>query len=229
MSLCRVTAHLSVPVASYHPLHLDGVLAAKAFDTEHHLTRQCGEEAIADPHIPLARLHLLGARCYLCTSWIWPEDAVRGRENFTTRKDDEDIELRAGPWQVSAGPEKARNMPIPTIEAASVSWLCIGRRASLREILRYVPSIGMLRRQGYGVVSQWEVETLDDGDKTGVLIDSQGRAARHLPAVWAIGATERGAYEAPYWHPARTRETRIAVGTPCTIRPEVLSALDSYR
>lgn len=230
MSLCRVTAHLSAPVASYHPLHLDGVLAAKAFDTEHHLTRQCDADAIVDPPIPVARLHLLGARCCLCTAWIWPEDAVRGREHFTTRKDTEDIERRSGPWQVSAGPEKARHMPVPTIEAASVSWLCIGRRASLREILRYVPSVGMLRRQGYGTVREWEVETLaDDLPKALVLVDPEGRAARHLPGAWATGATEQGAYEAPYWHPARTAATRIATGTPCILRSDVLAAVQGYR
>lgn len=230
MSLCRVTAHLTTPVASYHPLHLDGMLAAKAFDSEHHLTRQCDASTIADPSIPIARLHLLGARCYLCTAWIWPEDAERGREHFTTRKDAEDIERRASPWQVSAGPEKARHMPVPTIESASVSWLCIGGRQGLRAALRYVHSIGMLRRQGYGAVQGWEVETLaDDIPRSVVLIDSEDRAARHLPAAWATGQTEQGAYEAPYWHPARTAAARIATGTPCALHPDVLAAARNYR
>lgn len=224
--VCVVTARLASPVAAYYPLHLDSVLAAAAVGTGHHIQISSPEADIVDPEIPIFRLRALGARCYLSTAWIWPSAATRGRTHFTARRDPEDIEAREGPWHVKTGPEKARHVPVPTIESPSVSWIVVGGRRGLLNALRHVRSVGMLRRQGYGTVAEWDVVQAVDTPPIRTLVDDANCAARHLPASWcAEGAVERGAYEAPYWHPARTRELRVPVGTPCVLRLAVLEAL----
>lgn len=230
MALLLVTARLQAPVAAWTPLHLDGLLCAGAFGARRHLRRTDPEDAIEIPPIPIPRLDAFGTWCYLTSAWIWPEQTRRGREAFVRRKDSEDIMYRDSPWTPNAGPEKAYYMPVPTIEAPTVSWLVIGDRKGVRDALRSIRQVGILRRQGYGIVSAWSVEDAPSGTEyVHVLVGPDGRAARHLPATWTIGESEFGSYQPPYWHPARQRAIRVALGTPCVLRPEIVTALAGYR
>mgnify|MGYP000929712312 FL=1 len=229
MPTCIVTARLLSPVAAYHPLHLDGLLAAVAHGASHHLCRSSPATDIAIPPIPIYHLDVLGSGCYLSSAWLWPEGAARGRERFTKKKDAADIELRDRVWNHKSGPEKAYDVAIPTIESQTVSWVAVGSRRGLIEALRYVRQIGMMRRHGYGMVGDWDVSLAPEQDPIQTLIDTSGRAARHLPATWANGETERGAYEPPYWHPARAADVRVPIGTLCQLRPEVMAAVRGVR
>ena len=230
MALLKVTAHLASPVAAYHPLHFDGLLASVAFDSEHHLTRLSPRSELADPRLPIVRISALGERCYLASAWVWPNGTTYGREQQTTRKDVLDIDLRQRPWNIKAGPEKARNFPIPTIEASECYWYVYGNRKGVKGLLRYVRQIGMLRRAGYGVVNGWDIERMDGVDALQLEpLIRENRSARNLPAAWAEGHIEPVAHEAPYWHPDRAGEPGVPYGVPCILRPEVVAAVHGVK
>lgn len=231
MPVCLITAHLQSPVANWSPLHLDALLLARSVEAEHHLSRTSPESQIYYPPIPIARIDVLGTWCYICSAWIWPEDAKPGREHITRRKDAEDLEWRAGRWSPRAGPERACDVIVPTVEAPYVSWLAVGRADGIRAALRRCVAIGPYRRAGLGRVSRWYVEVVRYLSPRDVLIDPEtGLARRHLPPQWVQPqvAIEYGAYRPPYWHPAMWEE-RVGMGTPCVLRDEVLARLEELR
>lgn len=225
MSVLLVTAHMLTPIASAEPIHLDGILVAAT--TGAHLTRR--DELPELPALPIVHLDLAGQRVYLASSWQFPDGAHAGRESMTKRRDGEDIEWLRAPFTPSSGPGKNYQLPVLTVEAATVSWLCVGRREGLRKLLRYARAVGPKRRHGYGAVARWTVELAEQRQPLDVLVDG-GLAERFLPRVWCSSAeqTEMGACCAPYWHPARAVE-RVRPGWRCELRPEVVRAVEGIR
>lgn len=225
MSVLRVTAYLSSAIATRDVIHLDTILAACHPNcVGGGLTRSHGGVEINYPSLPIARLAVGGEWVYAATAELYPDGARRGQEHFVKRKDDADIEARAKAWTPNTGPERTYMLPVPTIETPVVSWLAVGCRRGLRKLIRRAGNVGMLRRQGYGVVARWEVELAGDVPPERILIGADGLLARHLPSAWCEpGATvDSGRWLPPYWHPDGS--SRVRARTRAAVRPEALQA-----
>lgn len=230
MSVLLVTAHMETPVVVRHPLHFDALLASSVIQGKNPVSRGTPAAEIVDPDLPVLKVAVRGAACYLASAWSFPPDAQRGRERFVRKKDATDIHQRQRTWHRSSGGERTYCLPVPTVETGTVSWVCVGGRQGVREVLRRVSQIGALRRQGYGMVAEWVVERLAGGDPEQALMTAEGKAARNLPAEWVEqGHTRRGPYDAPYWHPARQRQLIVAHGSDCRLHPAVQHRLGTVR
>lgn len=220
---------MAAPIATRDVIHLDSLLAsAHPTCVGRKLTRGHLPDEIEYPPLPVARLDCAGEWVYMTSAAIWPDEARRGREHFTTRKDATDIEIRAGTWSASSGPERAYQVPVPTTETPRVSWLAIGDRRGVRLLLRRVRHVGIYRRQGYGIVQRWEVEVVDAAPER-VLVSPDGLAARHLPAAWCEpgAAVSGGRWLPPYWHP--DGGAMVRAGARADVRGEVLGRLERMR
>lgn len=224
MTVVMVTARMSTEVAAREQVHLDSILAAKHPDCGVHLQRAAPVESIRMPRLPIVSMPYGGPmRVPLCSAWIIGSDARTSLQRIVKRKDPVDIEERARPYNASSGPEKAYCMPLPTVLAPSVSWVCVGNRRGILELLRYVRQIGSVRRHGYGIVLGWEAEAMPDASPLDALQDAQGRARRFLPADWVADAEafEIGPVAPPYWHPG-LRVRRVRPGVRCTLRQTIV-------
>lgn len=224
MSVLLVTAHMLTPIASVEPIHLDALLVAAS--TGRHLSRR--DELPDLPALPLVHLDMHGERVYLCSSWQFPDGAAMGRDHITKRRDGEDVDWLAQPFTPSAGPGKNYQLPVLTVEAATVAWLCVGTRRGVKGLLRYVTAVGPKRRMGYGAVQRWTIEEARERRPIDTLMDDE--AARFLPRSWLLDAemVERGPVCPPYWHPARVTQ-RVRPGWRCRLRPDVLAAVEGTR
>jgi hypothetical protein len=230
VSVLLVTARLSAPVATSQAIHLDSVLLQAHPDVHGApLSRGDPETAIVVPPLPIARIDALGAWTFVCSAHALPEEARRGREHLVKRKDAEDVEHRARRWTPRSGHERIYHLPVPTLLTPRLSWVCVGDRRGVMELLRRVRSVGAMRRHGFGAVVEWVVERVDEAPARAI-VDAGGRAARHLPAEWTTmaDAIDVGPSAPPYWHPARAR-ARVPAGSRCTLRPEVDEVLARCR
>ena len=226
MSLLLVTAHLAAPVASRgEPPHLDALLAAAAARCQSlpPIDRETPAGEITDLRLPLARLHWRD-------EWVWmasracPSDAQRGTSHITRRPDSEDIDRRARRWNVAAGPERSQLVTVPLLVSQRLTWLAVGARRGVIDLLRYVGHVGSIRRHGYGRVRRWDVISLCDHDDPTAILHLDGRANRHLPRSWCreTHGYDIGPVRAPYWHPGRD-VARVRAGIQCDLYPEILA------
>lgn len=223
MSLLRVTAHMSAPIAADEEIHLDTLLISARPGPGPAPSRSTPVREITYPPIPLARVSAGGNTVYACSTWSLASGARGGLEHLTKRRDGSDTGHLAKAYTPGSGKGRDYMLPVPTVEASSVSWLVVGRRAGVRQLLRYVRQIGAKRRHGFGVVDRWEVSMPIEGDPLSVLV-SGGRAARFLPASWSPSSpSERGPVHPPYWHPGLAVD-RVRPGVLAALTPQALAA-----
>jgi len=214
------------PIATRDAIHLDAIVIDSIARRRGlgAVTREMRIEDIPHVRIPIPKVTALGRSAYLCSAGRYSDHRV-GMERVTKKKDATDIHVRASRWSVSAGPERLYCVPVATIETPRVTWLCAGSRRQLRMAVRSVRHIGIMRRHGYGRVGEWEI-TETDAPPEQILIGSDGRAGRHLPAAWcpAGSSTDAGAVLPPYWHPGRT-QPRVRFGHPAELNGDVYAAV----
>ena len=231
MSLLRVTAHLDGPIATRQPVQLDAVLMqAHPYLSGKAVTRATPEADLEEPSISVHRLYHGGTRVFLCSGWHFPATARRGVEHIVKRKDGLDLDDLEHPWNPALGPGKNRCVPMPLLLTPTVWWFAIGRREGVKKLLRRVHQLGGLRAHGYGRVRSWEIDAIADATLDSVLVTADGKAARHLPAAWAIDppATDAGSWLPPYWHPCRIGH-RVPEGNRCNLAPAVLGRVAECR
>lgn len=227
--IVRVTAHMSAPIVAHDVIHLDALLCfAHPSCRGRKITRGTRGDQIHMPELPLARIRHGGQWVYACTVERYPDTARRNREHFTKRKDEGDVAARGTTWTPSAGPERNYHLPVVTIETPECHWLAIGDRNGIRKLLRYVDHVGSHRRQGYGMVSRWEVERIV-ADQALVLAGADGLAARHMPRAWTnhTETSDSGRWLPPYWHPQGGE--RVRARALCDVRPEVIAVARRLR
>jgi hypothetical protein len=225
MSLLRVTAHMSAPIVSSEEIHLDALLIAARPGPGPCPTRSTPVAEITYPPLPIPRVAYGGQWVYACSTWSLPPDAQGGLEHLTKRRDPGDVHELSRPYTPGSGKGRDYMLPVPVVEAPSVSWLCVGDRQGLRRLLRYVRAVGSMRRHGYGVVDRWEVTREDEGQCGDVLVRG-AFARRWLPAAWCPGSpSEAGPVVPPYWHPGLSCE-RVRPGVRAALAPGVVAAVD---
>lgn len=207
----KVTAILDSAVVATEDVHLDALLAwvqaKRTGDLD--LSRASPVSAIRDVRLPLARI--VGPDddwCWAASAWELPADATLMDEptRLVRRRDGEDVEQMARRWTPGSGPGRNMRVRRQAVCAATVSWYCIGHRREIRKALQVVTAVGSMRRAGYGRVRSWSVKEVGSAP---VLLDSTGRACRHLPHSWvdrdrsADVTPGHGGHRPPYWAPQR--------------------------
>lgn len=228
MGVVRLTATLGAPVVMRDDLHLDGLfMAAHPACRSQPLARSSPPSEFREPPIPIARLTWEGVSVYLATVAQLPPEARLETEHHIKRRDEQDIEALAKPVHLGLGPAKNRMISLPIVVTPTISWLLLGEAKTVRRFAERTRQIGSWRAQGYGIVTAWRAEYVEDWCAAApTVLVSGGRAQRHLPASWCtVGQPVVGAYRPPYWHPARQADPIIRAGDRCAIDPAILDAV----
>lgn len=224
MTLMRVTAELDAPLATTEALHLDGVLAAVHPEAHNQpISRSSPYSEIKKIPVPISKVSWRGKTVALCSAAQLPSGGQIGRDYIVRRKDGEDIDHLARPYNPGFGPGKNSMKPVITIAAPEIAWLVVGNWQGVKKALRHVLFVGQLRAQGYGAVRRWRMDRYErEADRLIVLHDGLV-AQRHLPAEWCDWSShvDDGATRPPYWHPAMA-EKRVAAGTKCSLHIDVV-------
>lgn len=211
----RVTAVLAEPVVALTAgrLHLDGPLSWGAY--LQHVT-DCGHGSLpamtadhcADFDLPLAvwtrplpgGVHELACGADPGTVWGWATSAATPAGDVAStvvqvrRRPAVEAGHRYAPdarWHLSAGPQKARDVPHAAMWVRELHWWCLGDPDRLRLLLGRVPALGRLTRHGHGRVLSWTV----DGDADAL--------QRWQQRVWPDPDGRPDAIRAPYHHRSR--------------------------
>lgn len=229
MALLRVVARLGSPVVLREALHLDAILAAVHPSCVGGLLHRGSDASeIVVPPLPLATLRACGVVVHMASADQWPPEVRRRSGYLSRRRDGDDLDHLTRPVQTASGPDRDVLLRFPSITAPTVSWLAVGDRRGVQELLRRVGAVGALRRHGYGAVLEWTVRE-EEGDPASVLVAS-GVAQRHLPAEWCEEpeSVVLGAWRLPYWH-ASVVGPRVSRGTPTGLRAEVREGVGRLR
>jgi len=216
------------------PIHLDGLLmeaACRRYGAPE-MTRLSSLDGLRSPPIPLYQVETLGLCCPLSSAAEVVSPAAPAMVYQVKRRDAEDWDQLDRPVNVAAGPNRDRLERTQAQVAAGLQWYAWGNRGRVMDLLRLLwgPGsrplgfLGSKRRSGAGQITAWRVETGSHDAERCLLRD--GRAARHMPAEWALSAERwrRGAWRSPYWHPER-QEPVPWVGVGVDLHPEVHAAL----
>ena len=177
------------------------------------------------PHLPLRSVCALGSRVWCASGWL-PLGEHPAPTFLVKRRDDEDVHRLAMPFTPGSGPARNTMQRVTAHTVQEIQWLAFGQPKEIRHALACVGFIGGVRRAGFGEVTAWRVEAADV-DPMRLLVDQDGRAARHLPVDWAThvdGPVIRGGIEPPYFVEAGKRAI-IPVGTRVELHAEVVEAL----
>lgn len=212
----RITAHLAAPVAHYHDLHLDGILAYVVME----MAMQAPVSPLGDTWIevplPLGVLwrdDQTGVPLWASTDFV-PVDLSEDSATYHHRRAPEPSMTKRN-LDTGAGRHKERRSPIPTTHTNALYADCIGNADALRELLKRIGSIGK-KRHTLGAVREWTIEAMPSFS----LVDEQRRARRPLPLLALLGGTvyplpldfSFQGIAPPYWH-ITTRMMCVAAGT----------------
>lgn len=162
----HVRAHLRTAVIADRYLPLDGILFYQAMRNEH------GPQVVTIPGqcilceedtLPLAVANDGTPEWYYRCSWARWSHEVEGRDYWNKRFDAQfsdliDFSKRRGKVLIEQGRYKAYHMPVFYRAASWVEWWCVGDRERIEYLLSCCAHIGKKTAQGWGRVSQWEIE-----------------------------------------------------------------------
>lgn len=197
-SAVAVTAHLTTPVIGLdeQPLHLDAPVSWGAYQAYlathgHGTLPPMTDEHAVDFALPLATWTEGGTWGWACSRGqydpvAWSTTAMRRRPATAEMA----RYSRDAKHHLSAGPMKARDVPLPATLTGTVTWHALAHPGELRELLDRVWAIGRHGRHGHGRVTRWEITTGSGRDawKDRVMPHPDG-------AVQGV--------RAPYHHPTR--------------------------
>jgi len=209
-----ITAHLTSPLAGEAP-YLDAVLEYVDRFVKKQTEKYTRDDSIPYPsgtfNLPLGKRVIGGVHIYAVSDPIVPQ-VVESVEYISTNMDttlvtpflEQDVTISK-----QRGQFKARRNPVKVRDVQKIVWFANGNAERIEYLLSRVPSVGDLRKAGYGIVSRWEIKEFkyDNSffsDDNGVKV-----LMRTIPydAVYAernVGWVDSyGGYGPPYWHPDR--------------------------
>jgi len=215
----RVTAVLSTPMAGDAP-RLDGLLEyAMSLHSgpSGKLVRGRPAPPQGDIRIPLLRRMLGGWLVGCCSDPILPEPAAEDSDHVCKRIDPGGAELleererkrilTGGTWT------KSYRLPLRTRTIDRVVWFAVAHpRPLLKMLQRQIRALGSKTSVGYGRVSEWRVERVDENwswyatSEAGTVLMSTLPIGPWLPSDLIGFRPDFGAVGPPYWHPDRYAE-----------------------
>ena len=209
----KITAYLGSPLAGKPP-YLDALLV---FKKAHYLkiprpNRTTPLADIPEVSIPVQRTGDL----WHCSDPIYMADYDR-HAHFTKRFEtqvavDYAASNKLRKINTGAGEFKAYHLPIRERGITQVVWFVRGDRREINHLLSRITSIGKKISQGYGIVTRWEYDEMDNDHS----ISAEGVLMKTVPAIapyLSLNGYKRnyGAYKPPYWH----RDNYTEILEPC--------------
>lgn len=228
MTHLKVTANLSSPLAGDAP-YLDSILEYQMALIEGRcmaLTRAQPAPRVGEVHLPVLRGTFGGvAGIPRCSAPIVAPEAVR-HEHFAKRIAVEHADCLAENQRlvVATGNSwtKAYRLPLKISNVSRIVWFIGGNdsdregkrsnRKMLLSVLRRVESVGKKRSQGYGRVSSWEAEEVEEDWSWFAATEHGPVLMRALPKCDELPPNligfkqDFGACIPPLWHPDRYME-----------------------
>lgn len=194
--LFKITFHLDGSGVHFNPaepIHLDALLAWCL------APRQGIRDLQRDQVPPLVRLPLL--RNHIGDRWVWAASALMPegphgeslqfwRKRFRQAR----AELTAGSPNLTNGPYRDWQMPLPLLLTTRMVAYASGSRKECRKVLKELKYLGKKRAHGHGKILGMEFDQVGQ-DYTMIM---NGIATRWLPA--SDGARMVRCLP-PYWHP----------------------------
>lgn len=196
--LMKVTFHLDgtgVFYDPYEPLTLDGILAAAVCRWHVHGEPPRRDEEPFEIPLPLAKWHIDGQWGWRASA-LFPEgDTAEGLEYWRQRCRQHRIELTTGSPNLTNGPYREWNMPLPLLLSHRMVAYAVGDIHRVRrELRRSIKYLGKKRAHGRGAITAIDVDraaedwSLVYGEKTTRWLPTPGgrRLVRPRPPYWNI-------------------------------------------
>jgi len=218
----KITVKLASPLCGDAP-QIDSLLEyelALRMGMKHSrkLTRNIPLSKIERPPIPLARRTINGHNVYCCSNPILGETKAEWSDHQAKRFDTGLMANILHPTQrkkllTSSGPYKARFVPLRIRLVQKISWFVRGDRKEINKLLKKIITLGHARNIGYGVISSWEYEEMEEDYS--IFAMHQGKKilmkTMEFEAVknyYGFRHSYGGAFP-PYWHPETFKEIAI--------------------
>ena len=215
----RLDIELGAPVAASDPfIHLDSFLSYAAgieelgFDGLQELD-EGDEPEYFEEEMPLEKVEVAGEWVWACSSALIAPlgEEVSGLDsngwNVTRwrKRFDPDLENSVKNTQINitTGHFKSYNAALPYNAVDTLVFYFCGDPDRVKELVeRYIPALGKMRKQGFGVIRSVSVEEEIQADSP-IFHDNQ--VLRSLPAQFLQGTPtevtiERRTVRPPYWH-----------------------------
>lgn len=224
MKLFRARAYMAAPLILNAPLHLDALLVwAHCHAGGYHES-----DTFIRPdsyRLPILCLYAYpGGK----KDWVWcasagmpSDEKLFSRVSFVKRRNDEDDLQLLKPRSDKSGPWRNWFEHRSALNCLYMDFYGFGHIEKVEELLGHVKGIGVLRRQGFGQVKNWEIgETA--GDPMSAVV-SRGRAMRSIPVSFLdkYRASKVAVCAPPYHHTQRQQASCLVSGS-VTLKPEIV-------
>lgn len=167
--------------------------------------------------IPVNYFTLNNLRIYRCSNPIYKiQTEWHDRQGYKFETDKLSLLIRPDKRRalsISSGVYKSRFAPVHVKLVDKIVWFVNGDLKECKRLLKDVKFVGFYRKIGYGFVTSWEVEEIDDdlsvyakGDDIKILMRTLPIEKQDEYTGFKIGY---GAVNPPYWHPKNQREIII--------------------
>lgn len=222
----KITAHLASPLCGDAP-KLDAILAWElsrrlGSKNQKKVTRNVKVNDIDIPPIPVVKKTISGVTLSCCSDPIIETAGKQWQERVAKRFDTSRNAMvlhqsKQKTILMTSGPYKQRFSPVSLRLVSRVVWFARCDKKQVNKLLKSVQSIGKGRGTGYGLVSFFDYEEMEN-DYSLVALNVNNkvlmktvpvRVAEHLDCIGHYPSF--GAFSLPYWHP----ENQIEVSVPC--------------
>lgn len=199
----RIVCELAAPVAHYHNLHFDAILA---FQVLAEATRGRGCPPTEDYYeVPLPLREVWrseeGVPLYASTDLLSQSTHVQDVVYYHRRALEPTMTPK--PLRTTQGRHKEKRTPLPTTVTSALSCDVLGNMDEIGRLLENLTAIGK-KHSTLGTVKRWLISPLE----TFSFVDKDHCARRPLPVLalygdnWIIGLdhAKHVAFTAPYWH-----------------------------
>lgn len=179
----EVIFKVKAPIIATSDIHFDSILYAVSparHNKDNIITRLTSQDQINDLPIPVDCIKI-GDRYIYCCSVARYTNAYQITETSTKRKDGLDYMFYHTAQSPKSGIDKDSMIKLYGVSCEEVHFILSS--SNLKELERYckrIKSIGSMRKQGYGQVSDCVIVTRSDLDWHDCVINN-GQAARNIP------------------------------------------------
>ena len=203
MDLVRVTFKMLTPVVMSAPLHFDSLLAA-VHPAMHNLANcptryDRNEEDIRQAPLPICSAKKEKQWVWAASAAEFPDDAEIKSSSIVKNWSPADVENFELVLSTATGALRNRLVRFPMVVSPEIYFYCVTKNINqLNRITKRVNRIGGVRKSGYGVVSDFEIELLQEPLTNAICFG--GIARRRLPVSFGDCTNQTlQRIHPPYW------------------------------
>lgn len=221
MDNLKVTCNLATPISG-NSFMLDSILmyrVAMNLGLEK-LDRNTKLNEVKLPEIPIEKFTFRNEYFYKVSNPIFKIRNVE-RKSYTKRFPTEKTNLLKEKYHknimTASGLYKSHMKPMDLFSVDKIVWFAKGIKPEIEDIVKDIDSIGGKRNIGNGVVTSWNVETIEDDYSISATHNNQRILMRVIPFELKDQFCDTGysisygSHRPPYWHPDNYNEIAIPI------------------